>query len=102
MSGSVLHCLREQGGLCWLCRKPLRRQDATVDHVIPKIRGGNNSRGNLVAAHAICNVKKGSRSPTRPKTEANLNALRALAGLDPMTPDEVEFALSTHTGLVRA
>jgi len=101
VSGSSRYCWEDQGGLCWLCRKPMRAKDATVDHVVPRARGGSNARGNLVAAHARCNVKKGARVASRPKTLANMNALRSLAGLDPMTADEAEFAFSTH-GLVRA
>ena len=36
---------------------------ATIDHVIPKSRGGSNSPGNLVAACGRCNGLKGNRTP---------------------------------------
>ena len=51
----------------------------TVDHVLPKSRGGKKSWTNLVASCKKCNQKKGCRTPsecgmipirqpTRPKT----------------------------------
>ena len=42
--------------------------DLTLDHVIPRSRGGVDSWENLTTACMRCNVKKGSRSPK----EANL------------------------------
>lgn len=36
----------------------------TVDHVLPKSRGGYRGRGNCLAAHKRCNEKKGDRLPT--------------------------------------
>jgi 5-methylcytosine-specific restriction endonuclease McrA len=96
MSGSARYCWEDQGGLCWLCEKPIRSRDATVDHVVPRAQGGTNARGNLVATHAKCNFAKGSKHPTKPKTLANMNALRAITGLDPMTQDEIAFALCPH------
>jgi 5-methylcytosine-specific restriction endonuclease McrA len=43
--------------------------DLTLDHVIPRSRGGVDSWENLTTACMRCNVKKGSRSPK----EANLS-----------------------------
>jgi 5-methylcytosine-specific restriction endonuclease McrA len=37
--------------------------DLTLDHVIPRSRGGADSWENLVSACVQCNVKKGSRTP---------------------------------------
>lgn len=34
----------------------------TIDHVVPKSRGGNDSWENLVCACTICNNKKGDRT----------------------------------------
>jgi len=36
---------------------------ATIDHVVPKCRGGNNSPLNLVAACARCNSSRGHQRP---------------------------------------
>ncbi|HSD64905.1 MAG TPA: HNH endonuclease, partial [Ignavibacteriaceae bacterium] len=40
----------------------------TIDHVIPRARGGSDSWENLVCACTLCNNKKGDRTPE----EANM------------------------------
>jgi len=37
------------------------RQNLTIDHVIPKSKGGEDTWNNLVACCAKCNVKKGDK-----------------------------------------
>ena len=44
----------------------------TIDHVIPKSRGGSDNWENVVASCQKCNVKKGNRTPK----EANMHLLR--------------------------
>lgn len=39
----------------------------TVDHIIPKVRGGIDSWENLTTACVICNNKKGNRTPREAK-----------------------------------
>ena len=53
--------LRRDGHRCQYCG----RADAplTVDHVIPRAKGGEDSWENLVAACVRCNNKKGDRLP---------------------------------------
>lgn len=36
----------------------------TIDHVMPKSRGGNFSWGNLVTCCFKCNIKKGNKTPS--------------------------------------
>jgi 5-methylcytosine-specific restriction endonuclease McrA len=38
--------------------------ELTIDHVIPRSRGGGHSWDNLVAACKVCNHRKGGKSPT--------------------------------------
>ncbi|WP_020469614.1 HNH endonuclease [Zavarzinella formosa] len=45
--------------VCYLCGQPIQPDDASIDHVIPKSKGGNHSMGNLRAAHKECNFRKG-------------------------------------------
>ena len=52
--------LRDDGA-CQYCEKSVKLSDATVDHVIPKSRGGQNVWENIVLACAKCNQKKGNR-----------------------------------------
>ncbi len=48
---------------CQYCRKRLRADELTFDHVVPRSRGGGSSWENVVAACPACNIRKGSRTP---------------------------------------
>jgi len=48
---------------CQYCGTVPGRQQLTVDHVIPRSRGGAHSWQNLVTACKRCNQKKGSNTP---------------------------------------
>jgi len=50
--------LRRDGFRCAYCRE---RKATTVDHVIPRSRGGPNTWENVVAACEPCNARKGDR-----------------------------------------
>ena len=49
------------GGKCQYCEKQVSISIATIDHVVPKSRGGGHTWENLVIACSKCNGKKGSR-----------------------------------------
>lgn len=48
---------------CKYCGVPLEYFEATLDHVVARSKGGNNSIENLVLACNRCNGSKGDRSP---------------------------------------
>lgn len=48
---------------CQYCGTAPGRHELTVDHVIPRSRGGGHSWQNLVTACKLCNQKKGSHTP---------------------------------------
>lgn len=48
-------------GRCQYCERTINLSDATVDHVVPKSRGGQNAWENVALACSKCNQKKGSR-----------------------------------------
>ena len=52
---------------CQYCRKFFYAEFLTIDHVIPKSRGGKKSWHNLVAACRACNQRKGNRLPDEVK-----------------------------------
>lgn len=48
---------------CQYCGQRFSAADLTLDHVIPRVQGGENSWSNLVCACLKCNTKKGGRTP---------------------------------------
>jgi hypothetical protein len=51
-----------QGGLCFFCGNPLRKEDATVEHLNAKAHGGTNTEKNCVACCSEVNSLLGSMS----------------------------------------
>lgn len=49
------------GGICYLCGEPVEYNKMTLEHVIPKAKGGTNKIENLRPAHGKCNFAKGSK-----------------------------------------
>lgn len=58
-----LSALREQGGSCFWCKKPVKKKLVTADHLIPRSRGGKDEQNNIVASCAACNSKRGKKLP---------------------------------------
>jgi 5-methylcytosine-specific restriction endonuclease McrA len=48
---------------CQFCRSILPASELTLDHVLPRSRGGRSSWENLVACCYQCNNRKGDRTP---------------------------------------
>ena len=46
---------------CVYCGSVFPEEELTVDHVQPRMRGGDHSGGNVVTACGGCNTLKGSR-----------------------------------------
>lgn len=56
------YCLETYGSICWLCGLP---GADSVDHVIPRSRGGAVwDIRNMAPAHRRCNFARGDREPT--------------------------------------
>ena len=49
------------GYRCVYCGERFPAEELTVDHVQPRVRGGDRSEGNLVTACRGCNTLKGHR-----------------------------------------
>lgn len=52
--------IQRDGYRCVYCGNTLPEELLTLDHVQPRMRGGDMSEGNLVAACRPCNADKGS------------------------------------------
>lgn len=87
--------LRRDGMRCVYCAELFPEPMLTLDHVEPRMRGGDGSEGNLVAACQTCNREKGSMPAwaylaERPEQRANF--LRYGAGVWPRLRRAVEEA----------
>ncbi len=47
--------------LCHYCKKQLTRFSATLDHIQPVSKGGDNSYDNLITACLLCNSQRGAK-----------------------------------------
>ena len=79
--------ITRDGHRCQYCG--VTRGPMTVDHVIPKTKGGGDSWDNMVCACVRCNNKKGDRTPE----EAGMHLLRV-----PTRPTPITF-IQRHVGV---
>lgn len=52
---------------CQYCHKTMPSNELTLDHVMPRSRGGQSTWENLVTSCTACNNRKGSRTPEEAK-----------------------------------
>src|SRR5437764_6153761 len=57
---------------CQFCGKKFPTSELSLDHIVPRSRGGVSTWGNIVCACVGCNVKKGGRTPK----EAHMHLIR--------------------------
>ena len=50
-------------GICHYCGKKFPPGELTIDHIVPVVRGGRSTRGNLVVCCKKCNREKGMLTP---------------------------------------
>jgi len=60
---------RKQHGRCAICDNGLRLRETgleepTLDHIIPRSKGGSNEIGNLRLVHRRCNEDRGNETET--------------------------------------
>ena len=48
------------GWKCAYCEKDLDIDSATIDHILPKYKGGHNVKSNMLCSCSSCNRSKGS------------------------------------------
>ena len=54
---------KRAAGRCHHCGGQFPPQDLTMDHLVPIIRGGKSTKGNLVPSCKACNSERGHRLP---------------------------------------
>ncbi|MBL7139861.1 MAG: HNH endonuclease [Planctomycetes bacterium] len=60
------------GNRCQYCGRKFRSPDLSIDHIVPRSRGGRTEWTNIVCACLACNVRKGGRTPR----EAHMRLVR--------------------------
>jgi 5-methylcytosine-specific restriction enzyme A len=45
-------------GICYFCGRKFAPTELTMDHIVPLIRGGKSTKGNIVPACKECNNRK--------------------------------------------
>lgn len=67
--------IKEYGQTCWLCGHWINLEDMSVDHVIPRSKGGSiTDLDNLRPAHSECNKRRGNRNPSKLRAPRVVNA----------------------------
>ena len=66
-------------GICHYCGKKFPPGELTIDHIVPVVRGGRSTRGNMVVCCKACNMTKGCLTPA----EQLLSRLAAEGGENP-------------------
>ena len=87
MELSRKNVIRRDGGKCQYCGKAAN--PLTVDHIMPRSRGGEDTWENLTTACMYCNNKKGDRTPeearmpllNKPKRPSRAMFLRQMDGI---------------------
>ena len=64
---SRFNIMARDGFKCQYCTKALSTKEATLDHVVPRSKGGTTCWENMVCCCKACNIKKGSRTPEQVK-----------------------------------
>lgn len=68
---------KRDGGCCHYCGTKLSWQEKTIDHVIPRSKGGSNRTWNLVISCRPCNEDKADRDPCEKLLEMVLMRMRS-------------------------
>jgi 5-methylcytosine-specific restriction endonuclease McrA len=69
VAANRINILRRDKYCCQYCGIDLCEKTATIDHIIPRCRGGNHTWTNLVAACKDCNLFKGNKTLKEAKME---------------------------------
>lgn len=94
---------RDQGA-CWICQEPVPLEVMTLDHQVPRSKGGRATFDNLRAAHEICNRERGDhpertgkRNPTLPtETKSKRKRKKNKKHRDPMTVTILDRLAEEH------
>lgn len=88
---------------CAYCERDLRdarREEVTLDHLIPRCEGGGNENANLVTACLRCNSQRGD-APWREYAQGGVARIEQLLAR-PVNRDLAKAIIAGHTPMVEA
>lgn len=85
---------QRDGFMCLYCGKIFKSNELTIDHIIPKSKGGKSTWDNTCACCSSCNRKKANKSlkesgmhlvkmPTEPRWISPMNRIASLSDIRP-------------------
>lgn len=72
-------CIRDEFE-CQYCGRHLHKNQLTMDHVIPRMKGGKTTFTNIVCACQSCNTLKGHRDKMKPKRSPERPSMADIMG----------------------
>lgn len=88
---SRMGVFRRDNWQCQYCGKRGNKKNLTIDHVIPRSKGGENTYENTVASCVKCNSFKGSKSLEELARDGDMRLLRK-----PTNPDLETFIKNSY------
>lgn len=79
-------------GVCWYCGDPVSHKTKTMDHVIPRAKGGQDTYENLVPCCKDCNRIKGDRSISDLRRRLRWR----LAGMPEFSAEQAKWLFDEH------
>ncbi len=61
---------------CQYCNRHFASKELTIDHVVPRVQGGEHTWANLVCACVSCNARKGGRTPQQARMQLRRRPVR--------------------------
>jgi len=80
-------------GVCHICGKPVAFEGMHLDHVIPRVLGGEDHERNLRVSHQTCNLTKSDALGALPRVRPPANPPRGERIRNHMTLSEMATAL---------
>ncbi len=78
-------------GICQYCSKKITISNSTIDHIVPKSKGGRHEWRNIALSCSPCNQKKGSRF----LRDTNMSLVK-----DPYIPNGPDLAKNIGAGFI--
>jgi 5-methylcytosine-specific restriction endonuclease McrA len=72
-------CIRDEFS-CQYCGQVLHKNQLTMDHVVPRMKGGKTNFTNIVCACVSCNTAKGHRDKMKPRKEPQRPSMSDIVG----------------------